>query len=194
METYKYLILDSRGIPVAHCRSKDGLQAPVWRLEIDDGDLERVLDHEYISIVGPTERWAAAEGRIVRWDGNVVWAESVRELSGALRENLRMPVAFDSFLYPITGTWKGRIPIRSHDLSCGGVAFFCEKELESGELVQIVIPVTTQPLLLQAKILHRRPSPHPTPLYAARFVELLREEENMVREAVFSLQLHYEAD
>ncbi|MGI5962423.1 MAG: PilZ domain-containing protein [Lawsonibacter sp.] len=190
----KYLILDSRGEPVAHCTSPDELRSPMWRLEIDGGDLNRVLEHEYVSIVGTSERWAAAEGRIVRWEDHVVWVKAVRELRENLRENLRMPVSFSSFLYPITGSWSGRVAIQSHDLSCGGVAFFCQQPLEIGELAQIVIPVTTQPLLLQVKVLRRRPSVQSVPLYAARFEGLLREEENMVREAVFSLQLHHRTE
>ena len=53
----------------------------------------------------------------------------------------------------------------------------------------MVIPVTNQPLLLDMEILHWRAGVEGAPLYSARFPSLLREEENMVREAVFSLQL-----
>ena len=118
---------------------------------------------------GPRRKWAAAEGRIVRHDGNQVWVEAIRELDGTVRENLRMPVRFESFLYPVSGSWKGRRPIVSRDLSCGGVAFYCKQRLEEGEIAQIVVPVTSQPLLLDLKILRQRPSPEPVPLYAAEF-------------------------
>ena len=53
----------------------------------------------------------------------------------------------------------------------------------------MVIPVTSQPLLLDMKILRCRSRPEDDLLYAAEFLSLLREEENMVREAVFGLQL-----
>ena len=55
--------------------------------------------------------------------------------------------------------------------------------------MEVVIPVTSQPLVLRMKILRRRSSSRKEPLYAAQFVDLLREEESMVREAVFSIQL-----
>jgi hypothetical protein len=62
------------------------------------------------------------------------------------------------------------------------------------EVAEIVIPVTAEPLVLRVKILRERPSPEPIPLYAAEFVDMLREEENMVCEAVFSLQFRHTAE
>lgn len=115
----------------------------------------------------------------------MLWVEAVRDLGSKVRENLRIPVSFQSFIY----LEKGRLPIESYDLSCGGIAFFCDGQLKEGQQMEVVIPVTSQPLVLRMKILRQRPSPRPQPLYAAEFLDLLREEENMVREAVFSIQL-----
>ena len=56
-------------------------------------------------------------------------------------------------------------------------------------MAQIVIPVTSQPLLVDIKILRERPSPEPIPLYAAAFTDLIHDQETMIREAVFSIQL-----
>ena len=58
-------------------------------------------------------------------------------------------------------------------------------------MAEVVIPVTAQPLVLRLKVLRRLPSDEPIPLYASQFMGLLREEESMVREAVFSIQLRY---
>lgn len=187
--TYKYLILDSRGEPVAHGSSQDGPDQPVWQLELDSGDIKNVLTHEYVSLVSTSEKIPAMEGRIVNRRGNVVSVQAVRELGEEVRRNLRMPVRFESFLYPISGTWKGRRPVLSNDLSCGGAAFYCAHHLEKGETAQLVIPVTSQPLLVDIKILRERPSPEPIPLYAAEFVDLIHDQETMIREAVFSIQL-----
>ena len=73
-------------------------------------------------------------------------------------------------------------------------ACFCARKLEVDEVAEIVIPVTAEPLVLRVKILRERPSPEPIPLYAAEFVDMLREEENMVCEAVFSLQFRHTAE
>ena len=188
---YKYLILDSLGRPVVRCTSLDSLEAPMWRLEMSEEDVQRIMAHKNITLVGMSESCAAAEGRIVRSKDEMVWVEAVRELNVEVRENLRMPVRFQSFIYPISGAWKGRRPIISCDLSCGGLAFYCGQPLQDGEVAEVVIPVTAQPLVLRLKVLRRLPSDEPIPLYASQFMGLLREEESMVREAVFSIQLRY---
>lgn len=187
--SYRYLIVDSRGHAVAHGTSRQPPKGPEWELTIDSGDVEEVVKRGLLSLVGDSESAPALEGRLIRRKGNVVVLEPVRPLEKAMRKNLRIPVRFVSYLYPITGSWRGRVPIVSHDLSCGGLAFFCPRPLEIGEQVQVVIPVTTQPLLLNMEILRRCSGPEEDPMYAAKFLSLLREEENMVREAVFSLQL-----
>ena len=183
---YKYLILDSRGNAVAHGTSEYSPQGHQWQMVIDDGDLEEVAKHTYISLVGNSDAVPAMEGKIVR---RQVVLEPVRPLGQALRKNLRIPVRFVSYIYPRSRSWKGRVPIVSNDLSCGGLAFFCPRPLEVGERVQVVVPVTAQPLLLDMEILRCSTGPEEECLYAAKFVSLLREEESMVREAVFSLQL-----
>ena len=174
---YNYLIVDSRGEPVAHGESDDGPERALWEIHVDSGDVKRVLSHEYVSLVSTSE------------EGNVISVEAVRRLDEEVRRNLRMPVRFDSYIYPISGAWKGRAPVISNDLSCGGISFFCARPLQVGERVQIVIPITSQPLLLETKILRQRPSGEPIPLYAGSFVDMIHEEERMVREAVFGLQL-----
>ena len=186
---YKYLILDSRGNAVAHGTSEYSPQGHQWKMVIDDGDLEEVAKHTFISLVSNSDAVPAMEGKIIRREGNVIVLEPIRPLEQSLRKNLRIPVRFVSYIYPRSGRWKGRVPIVSNDLSCGGLAFFCPRPLEVGERVQVVIPVTAQPLLLDMEVLRRSSGPEEECLYAAKFVSLLREEESMVREAVFSLQL-----
>ena len=187
--SHHYLLIDSRGDPVAHAVSENGPEEHLWRIRVDAGDLKRVLSHEYVSLVSTSERIPAAEGRIVSQDGELITVEAVRELGEEVRRNLRMPVRFESFLYPVSGSWKGRAPILSNDLSCGGLAFFCARPLEVGEVVQVVIPVTSRPLLVELRVLRQRPSGEPIPLYAGAFTELVHEEEMLLREAVFSIQL-----
>ncbi len=186
---YTYIMVDSRDRPVARVTSDDSLDATVWRVFVNDSDRKAVLSHEYVTLMGVNENVAPMEGRICKCDGNLVTIEPVRQLGNEVRNNLRMPVRFSSFLYPVTGTWKGRAPILSNDLSCGGVAFFCAWPLEVGEIAEVVIPITSAPLVLTVRILRQRPSGEPIPLYAAAFVDMVHEEEVMVREAVFGLQL-----
>ena len=57
--SYKYMLLDSRGAPVAQGISEDGPEKNVWQLRIAHGDIKRVLGHEYISLVGTSEQFPA---------------------------------------------------------------------------------------------------------------------------------------
>lgn len=189
----KYLILDSRGKLLCHGRSNMTPPAPsrICKLEVDE-NADRVLDHEYIRLVSMSDDTAVTEGRVLGSRGSTVEIEIVCTLGEEIRRNLRIPVRFESFLYPVSGNWKGRAKVVSHDLSCGGVSFFCDRRLEIGETAEIVIPVTLEPLILNLKILRIRPSSSEEPLYAAKFIHTVHEEESMVREAVFSLQLQQE--
>lgn len=185
----KYLILDSHGNAVARGTSEHDPVGNVWKLHIEDGNVQRVMSHACISLVGDSEAVPALEGKVLRWEGDTVFLEPIRPLGEAVRKNLRIPVRFVSYLYPVSGNWRGRVPIVSRDLSCGGVAFFCPRPLEIGETAQVVIPVTAQPLVLTLRILRIQSTREGETFYAARFIDLLREEESMVREAVFNLQL-----
>ena len=83
----------------------------------------------------------------------------------------------------------GRILLLRQDLLCGGIAFFCDFPLQLGEVAEVVVPITAQPLILRAKILRRRPSNSAVPLYSAKFVDMIHDQEVLVREAVFSQQI-----
>ena len=55
--------------------------------------------------------------------------------------------------------------------------------------VEPVIPITSHPVILRARILRLRPSNSNIPLYSAKFLGLIHDEEVIVREAVFSQQI-----
>lgn len=185
----KYLILDSRGKAVARGVSEQAPTEKLWRLRIDGGEIDSVMSHTNVTLVGDSEAVPALEGQILRREGNVIFVEPVRPLEETVRQNLRIPVRFVSYLYPVSGQWKGRVPIVSFDLSCGGLAFFCPRQLEVQEITEVVIPVTAQPLVLPMRILRSQPTEEEGFFYAGRFINLVREEESMIREAVFGLQL-----
>lgn len=185
----KYLILDSTGNAIAHGVSDYRPQGGEWHMVIDDGDMDEIARHTFLCLVGNSDAVPAMEARIIRREGNTVVLEPVRSLNQSVRKNLRIRTDFTSYIYPRSGHWKGREPIESQDLSCGGLAFLCARELEVGEMVQAVVPITTQPLLMDMEILRRSRERDGRYWYAAKFLDMIREEESMVREAVFSQQL-----
>ena len=131
------------------------------------------------------------EGTIVRSRYDMIQLEVAKlaPVNEDMRKNLRVGVHFKSFIYPITGDWRGRRTVESNDLSAGGIAFFTDHSLQIGEHLEVVIPVTSQPLVVRCELLRMRPADRADILYAAKFVDLCNDEETLLREAVFNLQL-----
>lgn len=193
-EQERYLLVDSKYAPLARAVLESPASGETWKILVLDGKADEVMEHEDIQMVSMRDGEPAMLGRIIRRRGDRIVVQAVQRLSEDLRQNLRMPVRFDSYIYPVTGRWSGRRPAHSYDLSCGGIAFFCEEPLERGERLEIVIPITEQPLVMHCEILRLLPSTGEAQLYAAKFVDLCEGEEKLIREAVFNIQLIREKD
>lgn len=186
----RYLITDSQSRPLARAFLESPPDRTPWRLRVLDGGMGQVLEHRIVNLIAMNRENPDMTGRILSREGSdVILVEPVNPLDEEARQNLRVPVRFDSFLYPVTGDWEGRLPIICRDISCGGTAFFCAYPLKIAEVAEMVVPITTQPLILQVRILRRSASSSPFPLYSAKFVNMINDEEVMVREAVFSQQI-----
>ncbi len=185
---YKYTILDSRGARIAHGLSNDSPDKESWHLIVQDDNIDRVMKYEFVNLLGAGKGARTLEAKIISHDGDKIVVQAVR-----MRENLRMPTRFDSFIFPVTGNWEGRLAVVGEDLSCGGVAFSCDRILEVNEKVDIVIPVTSQPIVMTLEVLRRIDRVDGMEFYASKFVDMLHEEEVMIREAVFALQLRDKA-
>lgn len=187
---HQYLVLDSRDHPLARAVLESNRDAPSWQFEILEDGIDRVMTHEQLKFLPLADDQPALLGRVLHSGGDRVYVEKLQRLDSELRQNLRMPVSFQTLLYPVTGAWTGRRWVEANDLSCGGIAFFCREALEAREQAEIVIPITSQPLVLRCEILRRRPSNRVDEImYAAKFTDLCHEEEMLVREAVFSVQV-----
>lgn len=189
-----YLLLDSRGIPLAQARPQGpaATGGELWQLVVLDDKIDLVREHKQFKLMAITDSSPSHEGTLVRCRNDIIQLEVRKSATNGtdMRKNLRVPVSVDSFIYPLTGGWPGRRKVRTHDLSCGGVAFFTDHSLRAGELFEMVIPVTSQPLVVKGEILRIRPSGDGGAiLYAAKFIDLCNDEETLLREAVFSLQL-----
>lgn len=191
---HKYLILDESGKPLFRAVMRQAMNGGVCRAELEnEEDVEKLVPGGLFQLMGIRDG-NFAEVRFLRGRGETAEFEMVRMLDSGTRQNLRIPVRFESFLYPVSGAWKGRAAIVSRDLSCGGIAFVSEKALQVGEICEIVIPVTTEPLVLKMKVLRSGDAVEDGILYGAQFLGMVHEEEIMVREAVFGLQLELDRD
>lgn len=186
----RFLILDRKGKAVAHGTGRRIPGGQEWSLSVEDGCVEEVMKHSVLHLVCSSDAVPALEGRVVSRQGNCVLLQPVRRLEKSVWDHLRIPVAFHSYIYPRSGKWRGRESVVSRDLSCGGVAFDCPRQLEVGEIVEMVIPIPTHPLILCVKILRQIPREGMSPGYAGCFLDMVHEQESMVREWLFTIQFH----
>ena len=190
MSNARYLILDAEKRPLTYGELLDPPEAERFQIRVPADRLETVMERPTVQLIGISEGAGVLVGRVEDSRGDdIVVIPKLEALDENLRQNLRMPVRFSTFLYPVTGAWKGRRQAESVDLSCGGIGFTCRERLEEDELLEIVIPITTQPLVVTCRILRIRQEEDGGFFYAAEFIELCNGEESMLREAVFSVQL-----
>ncbi|MCI8847687.1 MAG: PilZ domain-containing protein [Oscillibacter sp.] len=188
-EERTYMILDSQNNPIAPGQmvsppGDEMLQVLVLENKIDD-----VARHEIIHLIAMGSDDASLQCQVLRERGDKVILKRIAALDPEVRRNLRVPVKFDSFVYPITGSWRGRRSVQSLDLSCGGVAFRGEAGLAEGEQVELVVPTVEAPLIMRCQILRVKELQDEKRLYATKFIDMCEDEEVTVRETVFSLQL-----
>lgn len=192
MEQSIYLLLDSKGSPIARGRVQGSTGGQFWQIQVEDGKIDEILEHKKLKLLSVMDAGPSYEGVIVRSRNDMIQLEVTKldQDAGDMRKNLRVVARFRSLIYPLSGSWKGRREVESNDLSCGGVAFYTNHSLQAGERLEIVIPVTSEPLVLKCQVLRLRPTERPSSvLYAAKFVDMCEDEETVLREAVFNLQL-----
>ncbi|MCI8552776.1 MAG: PilZ domain-containing protein [Lawsonibacter sp.] len=190
MEERLYLILDSKGTPLANAVLESPLNSEVLQIRILKGKEDVVAEHREIQLIGLDDSSPNRVGLIVRQKDDKMVIQPTAALGPAARENLRIVTDFESVMYPASGRWKGQRKIKAKDLSCGGLAFYSSIPLGEREIVEVVLPVTDSPLVVRTQVLRALPDDtSDKPLYASKFVDLIQDEEALIRKAVFSIQI-----
>lgn len=188
-----YLILNREGIPLAQAvlESPPGAEVVQMRLLQEDDNTDYIKVGE-VQLIGLDNSMTSKRGVVTMQRGPRLVIRPGEVLGAQARENLRIQTDFESVMYPVSGFWKGQRPIQGHDLSCGGLAFYSERPaLKAGEVVEVVLPVTDEPLLLHLRVLRELNSDREgLLLYASRFIDICLDEEVSIRKAVFSIQLN----
>ena len=139
-EASTYLILDTQNHALANGELTSPPGTSPMRLSILDHKVDNVMSHEVITLFSSSSNELPIQCRILRQRGDSVMVEKIASLDPEVRRNLRVPVKFDSFVYPLAGSaWRGRVPVQSIDLSCGGIAFYAGHTFESHEQMEIVV-------------------------------------------------------
>lgn len=190
MEERLYLILDSQGTPLANGVLESPPKAEILQIRVLKDKVEAVAAHREIQLIGIDEGSPDRVGVIIRRRDDRLAIQPTAALGPAARENLRIITDFESVIYPVTGRWKGQRRIWAKDLSCGGLAFWSDTRLEDREILEVVLPVTDSPLVVRTQILRELEDESSSrPLYASKFVDLIQDEEALIRKAVFSIQI-----
>ena len=185
-----YLILDSKGTPLANAVLESPPNSEVLQIRILGGKEEAVAAHREIQLIGMDDSTPNRVGVIIRQRDDKMVIQPTAALGPAARENLRILTDFESVMYPVTGRWKGQRTFKAKDLCCGGIAFWSGIPLEEREIVEMVLPVTDSPLVVKTQVLRRlEDDSTELPLYASKFVDLIQDEESLIRKAVFSIQI-----
>lgn len=188
----RYLVLDTEHNPIAQADliSKRG-EEPL-HLEVLANKADRVEALGHICLIGMGDDDPAMMGDVLRSRGDRIVVQPTQRLGPEARQNLRVPVVFDSVMYPVKGGgWKGQRKFTGMDLSCGGIAFYTDLILESSDVVEMVLPMTDSPLIVKTQVLRTLPQKEGDTrnLYAAKFVDLVEDEDFAIRKSVFSIQI-----
>ena len=189
MEERLYLLLDSKGTPLANAVLESPPNSEVLQIRVLNDKVEDVAAHREIQLIGIDDSTPNRVGVIVRQREDQLVIQPTAALDANARENLRILTTFSSVMYPVSGRWKGQKNVKGKDLSCGGVAFYSDCRLENREIVELVLPVPDQPLVVKTQVIRTLEEEGAPPLYAAKFVDLIQDEEALIRKAVFSIQI-----
>lgn len=184
-----YLLLDSENVPLLHVYMESDPADEMIRVRMLEDRASVLQGHELFRLLGTGRHQKPIQCRLMDVRGERVLLKRLFVLNHQLRDTLRVPMHLKSFVYPVSGEWKGRKVIHSVDLSCGGIAFYGEAGLQKGEVLEVVLPIEPSPLIVHGEILRIEELQKDRALYAARFVDLCQDEENAITEAVFSIQL-----
>lgn len=185
-----YLLLDNDGAAIAQAKVEGSTDTDNWQMKVLDGKIDDVAEYETVRLMSITDCAPSYEGKVMRCRNDMVQLEVKRIVSTVndKRKNLRVPTGFKSYIYPVSGRWRGRRDIKAIDISCGGIAFFNDGKIDRGEVIEVVVSVTAQPLIVRCEILRTNESESGDRMYAGKFVGLCEDEEVFLRESVFALQ------
>ena len=189
-----YLIMDTQNHALANGEVVSNPGETPIKLNILNNKVDNVTSHEVIALFGTSSQEPPIQCRILRFRGDTIQVEKIATLDPEVRRNLRVPARFDTYIYPIPSSyWSGRQPVQAIDLSCGGIAFYSNFYMEPRDEVEIVVTPTEEPVILHCEVLKRQDLQNRF-MYATKFVDMCEDEEVIVREAVFSLQLQQARD
>jgi hypothetical protein len=130
------------------------------------------------------------EADVYQVKGEKLFVENLKNITAQLRSDLKVKVSYKSTVRMLDTPSSTNINIQSRDISCGGICFQTEQDLMTTELYETVVPITQDPIILRFRIIRKVFDKEKNVyVYGARFIELKHNEERMLRQAIFRLQM-----
>lgn len=184
-----YMLLSKKQELLAKGMLAGGSPESVMELKITEGDPEDLIQEEILCLIGSNAGEKPLQCQILQHRGDRVRVKKMMTLNPELRMSYRIPVSFQSFIYPVDGKWKGRKTVQTIDMSCGGVSFYGSEGLEQNEIAEMVIPNSLDPVLVHVQIICREQLSDGRVYYRGKFVDMCVEQEQTVCQSVFGVQV-----
>lgn len=188
MDSEYFFILDDQAMPIARAVLESAAEEQTLQMRLLDGPCEALQEDMVVQLIsmGQEDREWLCRLRRVR-DARLL-VDKMKSVEGKLRRELRIACEFESYLYPVDDSFTGRYAVTVRNLSCGGVAFSSAVPLPLRQRGEIVVALGN-PLLLPVQLIREDGLDRGQFIYGAKFIDLIPEEESMVRERVFGIQL-----
>ena len=194
MSEEKYLILSENDMVLCEAvLEKSGADKMVMKVKDSAKSLKDLAMVKLHKMQSYAETY---QGHILSISGNTVTINKVVNISAQMRSELKVKIRFETHLTKITmlGEVENQmsIPVVSRDISCGGICFLAKTDLDTQSTYEIVIPITSEPILADLKVVRKEFVPEENIfIYGAKFIDFNINGERMLREAVFKLQMRY---
>jgi len=129
------------------------------------------------------------DGRIVDILENEIILSDIRNIGSILHNDVRVWVDIPATIYLENENEHFEYNIKERNISSGGMCFACNEDLNMETTYETVIEWTKTPIVVKIKLLRKEKDPvERTTVYGCRFVDLIREEEFLLRAGVYNIQ------
>lgn len=130
-------------------------------------------------------------GSIEYIDGNAVFFKDFENISDELKNDLKVDYVHKTKITLIDEDDEEiTMPVVMKDVSRGGVCFFTLESLKVGQVVEMVLEFTKEPLPVKLEIIRRERYPKdPHYYYGCKITSLNIVEESMLKQAIFRIDI-----
>lgn len=129
------------------------------------------------------------DGEIISIEKGKARLDDIRDLNSASpRKDVRVNVNISSCILFDSDDGYFSMNIIIRNISAGGMYFICRSDLNMDEAYETVIDWIETPIIVKLKLLRKNLNKNNEFVYGCRFIDLLKEEECLMRAGVFYIQ------